>query len=155
MRGALSELHLKICPLPKFGVATDLQGEKITTLTTAAKIEVEPIWASLLAKALDGKDVKDLLTNVGGGGAPAAGVAAASGGAAAASSEAAPAEEKKEEAKEESDDDMVCHSAQRSSVPISADLTGLRSVRLIDSLALFDGISPGYLSSMLPTMHDL
>ena len=83
------------------------QGEKITALTTAAKVEVEPIWASLLAKALDGKDVKELLTNVGGGGAPAAGVAAASGGAAAAATEEAPKEEKKEEAKEESDDDMV------------------------------------------------
>lgn len=78
-----------------------MQGDKIVTLTQAAKVEVEPIWATLLAKALDGKDIKDLLTNVGGGGAPAAGAAA--GGAA----EAAPAEEKKEEAKEESDDDMV------------------------------------------------
>ena len=56
---------------------------------------VEPIWAQLLSKALEGKDVKDLLTNVG-----AAGPAVA----------AAPAEEakeeKKEEAKEESDDAM-------------------------------------------------
>jgi large subunit ribosomal protein LP1 len=87
--------------------STNPQGEKITTLTSAANVEVEAIWASLLAKALDGKDVKELLTNVGGGGAPAAG-----GAAVAASGDAAPAEEKKEEkkeeAKEESDDDMVC-----------------------------------------------
>lgn len=108
------------------------QAEKILALTSAAKVEVEPIWASLLAKvslptqessaaqgpvlilwsllctrhpqALEGKDVKDLLTNVGSGGAaPAA--AAATGGAA----PAAAAEEKKEEKveeKEESDDDM-------------------------------------------------
>ena len=111
------------------------QGEKITALTTAAKVEVEPIWASLLAKALDGKDVKELLTNVGGGGAPAAGVAAASGGAAAAATEEAPKEEKKEEAKEESDDDMVGvkHMTRR----INADATGLRLVRLIDSPEFF------------------
>ena len=53
---------------------------------------VEPIWAQLLSKALEGKDVKDLLTNV----------AAAGGDAPAEEAK----EEKKEEAKEESDDDM-------------------------------------------------
>ena len=77
-------------------------------MTTAASVELEPIWASLLAKALEGKDVKELLSNVGAGGAaPAAGAApgAAAGGAAAA--EAPKEEEKKEEEKEESDDDMV------------------------------------------------
>lgn len=42
--------------------------ESILALTSAAKVEVEPIWASLLAKALEGKDVKDMLTNVGAGG---------------------------------------------------------------------------------------
>lgn len=57
-------------------------------------------------QALEGKDVKDLLLNVGSGGgaAPAAGGAApAAGGAAAAE---APKEEEKEEEKEESDEDM-------------------------------------------------
>lgn len=85
------------------------QADKILALTNAASVELEPIWASLLAKALEGKNVKDLLSNVGaGGGAPAVGapVAAASGGATTA--EAPKEEEKKEEAKEESDDDMVC-----------------------------------------------
>ena len=86
---------------------TDNKGDKIVSLTTAAKVEVEPIWASLLAKALDGKDVKDLLTNVGGGGAPAAAGAPAAGGAAAAGAAEAAPEEKKVEEKEESDDDMV------------------------------------------------
>lgn len=86
----------------------DITADKINTLLSAAKVEVEPIWATLLAKALEGKDVKDMLSNVGAGGggaaaAPAAGGAAAAGGGAAA---AAPAEEKKEEEKEESDDDM-------------------------------------------------
>lgn len=82
--------------------------DKIITLTSAANVELEPIWASLLAKALEGKNVKDLLSNVGGGGGPAVGggaAPAASGGAAAV--EAPKEEEKKEEAKDESDDDMV------------------------------------------------
>jgi large subunit ribosomal protein LP1 len=87
--------------------ALQLQADKILTLTNAADVELEPIWATLLAKALEGKDVKDLLSNVGsGGGAPAAssGAVAAGGGGAAAEEKV---EEKKEEAKEESDDDMV------------------------------------------------
>jgi large subunit ribosomal protein LP1 len=77
-------------------------------LTRAADVELEPIWASLLSKALEGKNVKDLLSNVGsGGGAPAAGAAPAAvvGGGAAA--EAPKEEEKKEEKEEESDEDMV------------------------------------------------
>ncbi|KAK1770887.1 ribosomal protein 60S [Phialemonium atrogriseum] len=84
----------------------EITADKLQTLIKAANVpEVEPIWASLFAKALEGKDVKDLLSNVGSGGgaaAPAAG-AAASGGAAAA--EETKAEEKVEE-KEESDEDM-------------------------------------------------
>jgi large subunit ribosomal protein LP1 len=83
----------------------EITADKLQTLIKAAKIEdVEPIWTSLFAKALEGKDVKDLLTNVGSGGAaaPAAGGAAAG----AATADAPAAEEKKEEEKEESDDDM-------------------------------------------------
>jgi len=77
-------------------------------LTNAASVELEPIWASLLAKALEGKNVKDLLSNVGaGGGAPAVGAPAAAAAGGAAAAEAPKEEEKKEEAKEESDDDMV------------------------------------------------
>jgi large subunit ribosomal protein LP1 len=70
----------------------------------AANVEVETIWTSLFAKALEGKDVTAMLSNVGSGGAaPAAvgGAAPAAGGAAEEKKE-----EKKEEAKEESDDDM-------------------------------------------------
>jgi large subunit ribosomal protein LP1 len=50
--------------------------EKLQTLLKAAGItEVEPIWATLFANALNGKDVKDILTAVAtsgpaGGGAP-------------------------------------------------------------------------------------
>ena len=61
---------------------------------------VEPIWAQLLAKALEGKDIKDLLTNIGSAGPAVAAAPAAGAGAGAA--EEAPAEEEKEE----SDDDM-------------------------------------------------
>ncbi|KAA1086373.1 hypothetical protein PGTUg99_020198 [Puccinia graminis f. sp. tritici] len=84
----------------------EITADKINTLLSAAKVEIEPIWATLLAKALEGKDVKDMLSNVGAGGgaaAPAAAVAAAPGGEAAAPKAE---EKKKEEEKEESDDDM-------------------------------------------------
>ncbi|KAJ7781202.1 60S acidic ribosomal protein P1 [Mycena metata] len=84
----------------------EITADKIVTLTNGANIELEPIWATLLAKALEGKNVKELLSNVGsGGGAPAAGGSAAPAAGAAAAAEA-PKEEAKEEEKEESDDDM-------------------------------------------------
>ncbi|CAI7664035.1 unnamed protein product [Penicillium palitans] len=81
----------------------EVSADKIQTLITAANVqEVEPIWASIFARALEGKDIKDLLTNVGSAG-PAA--AAPAGGAGAAAPAEAKAEEKEEE-KEESDEDM-------------------------------------------------
>ncbi|CAK7239803.1 MAG: 60S acidic ribosomal protein P1 [Sporothrix thermara] len=84
----------------------EITADKINTLIRAANVEdVEPIWAQLFAKALEGKEVKDLLSNVGSGGAAAAPAAGgAAGGAAAAAEETK--EEAKEEEKEESDDDM-------------------------------------------------
>ena len=45
-----------------------MKSEKIMTLTNAASIDLEPIWAMLLAKALQGKNIKDLLSDVGPGG---------------------------------------------------------------------------------------
>ncbi|KAI9450552.1 60S acidic ribosomal protein P1 [Russula earlei] len=85
----------------------DITSEKIITITNAAGADIEPIWATLLAKALEGKNVKELLSNVGsGGGAPAVGAPAAGPGAAPASAEAPAEEKKKEEEKEESDEDM-------------------------------------------------
>ncbi|KAG1811246.1 60s acidic ribosomal protein-domain-containing protein [Suillus subaureus] len=104
---ASSELAATYAALILADEGIEITADKILALTEAASVELEPIWASLLAKALEGKNVKDLLSNVGaGGGVPAVGapVAAAAGGAAAA--EAPKEEEKKEEAKEESDDDM-------------------------------------------------
>ncbi|PHH72144.1 hypothetical protein CDD80_4742 [Ophiocordyceps camponoti-rufipedis] len=83
----------------------EITADKLQALIKAAKVEeVEPIWTSIFAKALSGKDVKELLVNVGSGGgaAPAAGGAAPAGGDAAAPA----AEEKKEEEKDESDEDM-------------------------------------------------
>ncbi|KAL2262458.1 hypothetical protein VTK26DRAFT_1242 [Humicola hyalothermophila] len=83
----------------------EITADKIQTIIKAAGVnDVEPIWSSLFAKALEGKDVKDLLSAIGqGGGAAAAPAAGAAAGG------AAPAEEVKEEKveeKEESDEDM-------------------------------------------------
>jgi large subunit ribosomal protein LP1 len=86
-----------------------IKGEKIQTILKASSVNVEPYWPGLFAKALEGINVKDLITNGGsvvGGGGPATGGVPVT----AAVTESAPAE-KKEEAKkkeesEESDDDM-------------------------------------------------
>ncbi|KAL9126288.1 MAG: hypothetical protein Q9217_004637 [Psora testacea] len=86
----------------------DVTADKLQTLIKAAHIDdVESIWTTLFAKALDGKNVKDMLLNVGSGGGAAA-APAATGGATGAATDA-PTEEKKqekEEEKEESDEDM-------------------------------------------------
>jgi large subunit ribosomal protein LP1 len=76
------------------GAAPD--AEKMLTLIEAAGIEIEPIWCNLFAKALAGKDIGDLLMNVGSG-AVGGGAAPAAGGA---SAPAAAKEEKKEEVEE-------------------------------------------------------
>nr|CAH7769377.1 unnamed protein product [Callosobruchus chinensis] len=82
-------------------------GEKIQTILKAANVDVEPYWPGLFAKALEGVNVKELITRIGSGvgAAPAGGAAAAP---VAAEAAAAPAKEekKKEEEPEESDDDM-------------------------------------------------
>merc|ERR1712116_52933 len=74
-----------------------ITAEKISTILKAADVKVEPYWPGLFAKALDGVDVKALITNVGSG----AGAAPA---AAADAPAAAEKEEKKEESEEEDDD---------------------------------------------------
>nr|AAB48625.1 ribosomal protein P1 homolog [Caenorhabditis elegans] len=83
-----------------------ITGEKIATLLKAANVEFEPNWPGLFAKALEGVDVKNLITSVssgaGSGPAPAAAAAAPAAGGAAPAAET----KKKEEPKEESDDDM-------------------------------------------------
>lgn len=81
------------------------QGEKISTILKAASVDVEPYWPGLFAKALEGVNVKDLITNIGSG-VGAAPAAAAPVAAAAAPAAAAKKEEKKESSDEGSDDDM-------------------------------------------------
>merc|ERR1712093_880902 len=95
---ATSELASTYAALILADEGLEITADKIVAIASAANVEVEPIWASLLAKALEGKDVKELLTNVGAGGAAPG---AAAGGAAEEAKE-----EAKEEDKEESDDDM-------------------------------------------------
>ncbi|KAH3917368.1 60S acidic ribosomal protein P1 [Parastagonospora nodorum] len=103
-----SELATSYAALILADDGVDITADKLQSLIKAAKIEeVEPIWTTLFAKALEGKDVKDLLLNVGsGGGAASAPAAGGAGGAAAGGADAPAEEEKKEEEKEESDDDM-------------------------------------------------
>ena len=82
-------------------------GEKINTILKAANVEVEPYWPGLFAKALEGINVKDLITNIGSGvGAAPAGGAAPAAAAAAPAAESNKEEKKKEEESDQSDDDM-------------------------------------------------
>merc|ERR1712002_641319 len=103
-----SELACVYSALILYDDDIDITGEKMAKIISAAKVNVEAFWPGLFAKALQGRNIGDLICNV--GSAPAAGGAAP----AAAAGDAAPAaeEEKKEEKKEESesgsgsDDDM-------------------------------------------------
>ncbi|BAO41782.1 60S acidic ribosomal protein P1-beta [Kluyveromyces marxianus] len=80
----------------------DVTADNLLTLTKAAGASVDNVWAEVFAKALEGKDIKEVLSgfHAAGPAAPAAGAAAASGAAEEAAEEAAESE------KEESDDDM-------------------------------------------------
>ncbi|XP_066256977.1 large ribosomal subunit protein P1 [Euwallacea similis] len=82
-------------------------GEKIQTILKAANVDVEPYWPGLFSKALEGVNIKELITNIGSGAGavPAAG-APAVGGAAPAAAAAAPEKKKDSEPEEESDEDM-------------------------------------------------
>ncbi|XP_057380563.1 large ribosomal subunit protein P1-like [Daphnia carinata] len=83
-----------------------ITAEKIQTILKAADVKVEPYWPGLFAKALEGLNLKSMITNVGSGvgAAPAAGGAAAAAPAAAAAKEEKKEEKKKEESEEEDDD---------------------------------------------------
>ncbi|KAJ1890704.1 hypothetical protein GGI01_002767 [Coemansia sp. RSA 376] len=80
----------------------EITADKLEAITKAAGVDVEPIYFNLFAKAFEGKDVNELLLNVG----SAAAAAPVAGGAAPAAAGAAPAAEAKVEEEEESDDDM-------------------------------------------------
>lgn len=43
------------------------QGEKIQTILKAANVNVDSYWPGLFAKALEGVNVKELITNIGSG----------------------------------------------------------------------------------------
>ena len=83
----------------------EITSDKLTALVKAAKVEIEPFWTGLFAKALGSSNIGDLISNIGSASAAPAPAAAApvAGGAAAASE---PKKEKKEESEAESDDDM-------------------------------------------------
>jgi ribosomal protein L12E/L44/L45/RPP1/RPP2 len=106
----------------------------LNTIIKAANVtEFEPVYATLFAKALEGKDVKDMLLNVGSGGGAAA---PASGGAAAPAAGGAAAEETKEEEKKE-EGELALHRRSGKTVTDTFNREGgvrrrygLRSLRL-------------------------
>ena len=106
---SVSELACVYSALILYDDDIDITGEKMAKIIAAAKVNVEAFWPGLFAKALQGRNIGDLICNV--GSAPAAGAGGGGGGAAAAA-DAPAVEEKKEEKKEESasesgsDDDM-------------------------------------------------
>ena len=103
-----SELAVVYAALILQDKGISVTADKLNALITAAGVDVEPIWATVFAKALEGKDVKDLIFNATSG--PAAPAAAAPAAAAASNAPAAPAggdkKAKKEEPKPESDEDI-------------------------------------------------
>ncbi|CUM54767.1 60S acidic ribosomal protein P1-B [Debaryomyces fabryi] len=80
----------------------EITSDKLLAITKAAGASVEDVWADVYAKALEGKDLKELLFSF----AAAAPAAASAGGAAAAAGDAPAAEEEAAEEAEESDEDM-------------------------------------------------
>lgn len=86
-----------------------ITSEKLQTVLKAANVEVEPYWPGLFAKALDGVDLKALITNVGSGVGSGGAAAAPAAGGAPAGDAAKGGDKKKEkepEPEEEEDDDM-------------------------------------------------
>ncbi|OLY77890.1 60S acidic ribosomal protein P1 [Smittium mucronatum] len=82
----------------------EINADNLQTIINAANVHVESIYFSLFAKALAGRDVSEMLMNVG----TASAAAPVAGGAASSDAPAAdaPAAEAAEEEAEESDDDM-------------------------------------------------
>jgi large subunit ribosomal protein LP1 len=103
----MTEIAEKACVYASLILADekiDITADKLSTLIAAA------IWPTIIAKALEGKSVQDMVMNVGSASAAAApaagGAPAAAGGAVDAKEDAGKGGKKKEEEKEESDDDM-------------------------------------------------
>ncbi|CAK9304617.1 unnamed protein product [Gordionus sp. m RMFG-2023] len=87
-----------------------ITADKISTILKAAKVEIEPFWQVLYAKALNNVDVKDLITNlssgVSAGPAPTSAVDSAPAPTEAKPDEKKSKKEEKKEESEESDADM-------------------------------------------------
>ena len=68
----------------------DVTADNLLTLTKAAGASIDNVWAETFAKALEGKDIKEILSgfHAAGPAAPAAGAGAASGDSEAAAEEA-------------------------------------------------------------------
>ncbi|QLG74272.1 hypothetical protein HG535_0G01560 [Zygotorulaspora mrakii] len=82
----------------------DITSENLLNITKAAGASIDSVWAEVYANALEGKNLKDILSGFHNAGPAVGGGAASAGGAA--SGEAAAEEEAAEEEAEESDDDM-------------------------------------------------
>eukprot|EP01147_Barroeca_monosierra_P011197 gene11197-3253_t len=80
----------------------DVTSEKISQLLDVANVEYERFWPGLFAKALEGKNILDMISNIGSASGP---VVAAPGAAAGAAAEETKEEEKAPEAEEESEDE--------------------------------------------------
>ncbi|AMD20095.1 HCL056Wp [Eremothecium sinecaudum] len=82
----------------------EITADNLLALTKAAGASIDNVWADIFSKALEGKDVKEILSgfHATGGSSGATGGAATGGAAQAEAAE----EEAAEEAAEESDDDM-------------------------------------------------
>merc|ERR1711862_291592 len=99
-----SELAIVYASLILASGGLEVTAERLESVVKSANVEVESYWYSLFAKALEGKDVNELVSNAGSAAPSSAGAAAAGG---AAGDAAAPAaEEKKEESEDESSEEM-------------------------------------------------
>lgn len=109
MSAQIAELAVPYAILALHDDGVEITADNIMKMLDAAGIEVEPIWASVFAKAFAGKDIGEFLMNVSAG----AGAGAAAPVAAAAATEEAPKaaaggkKEEKKPAKEESEDEEL------------------------------------------------
>merc|ERR1712183_1156720 len=76
-----SELAIVYASLILASGGLDVTAERLESVVKSANVEVESYWYSLFARALEGKDVNELVSNAGAA-APSSGGAAAAGGAA-------------------------------------------------------------------------
>lgn len=98
----MSEASVSYAAMILADAGVEITSDNLLSITKAAGASVDDIWANVFAKALEGRDLKELLFSF--AAAPAAGAsagAAAAGGAAAVEEAAV-----EEEEAEESDDDM-------------------------------------------------